>query len=213
MIPHQPPAGDVQAAIERVRGVIASRVLASDGEINEIHILADARHSARQIVRDVQTLCITQYGLHIDQQQISVALIHQPAPRKTFTRPEVRGIRMETQGRQVTIYVAVGLGDRVVEGKAESTETSANRPRVAASAALDACEKYLNGQCRFVLEDLTPFHLGEWSGYLAAVTMVTAAMEERLIGSALNKGDDVSAAVKAACSAVNRRIEEVELRE
>ena len=77
---------------------------------------------------------------------------------------------------------------------------------MAASAALNALQQYLGESCRFELDDLLPFHLGGWDGYLAGVLMVSAFGEEQLVGSALVKTDKMDAVIKAAFNAVNRRI-------
>lgn len=206
-----PSATEVQSAIERVRGIISCRVIDRNGEIAEIHILADTSRTAKQVVRDVESLCAAQFGLEIDHRKISVALINQPLRPRPVPRPEMRGVRVETEGRRVTVHVAIGTGDTVVEGKADNAGTSINRMRVAANAALDAYEKYVGGSCKFVLEDLVPFHLGGWNGFLAGVAMITSLGEERLVGSALVKGDEIEAAVKSACNAVNRRIGKIDL--
>jgi len=203
-----PTAREVQEAIERVRGVVASRVVAEDGVISEVHILAQTGRSAKQIVRDVESVCAAQFGITLDHRKVSVALIHQPesSERYPIRRPEIAGVRVETAGRKVEVHVTLGVGDASYEGSAEGTGGAVHRVKVAALAALNALERYLGHGCRFELDDLVPFHLGGWDGYLAGVVMVSAFGEEQLVGSALVKIDQMDAAIRAALDAVNRRI-------
>ena len=101
LIQKTPTAAEVQSAIERVRGVMASRVVAEDGAISEVHILAETSRSAKQIVRDVESLCAAQFGIELDHRKVSVALINQTqGDRRQIRRPEIRGVRVETEGRR-----------------------------------------------------------------------------------------------------------------
>lgn len=207
MAQQSPTAIAVQEALGRMRGVVASRVVAHDGDIAEVHILADAVRPAKQIVRDVESLCAAQFGIKIDHRKVSVAQIETPASEGIkVERPEIRGVRIETEGVHTSVHVALGVGDEIFEGEAAGTGGVATPYRLAASASLRALETYLRGSCRLILDDLIPFHLGEWEGFLAGVILLSTFGEERLVGSALVKKDKVDAAIKAACNAVNRRI-------
>ncbi|MBO2522091.1 MAG: hypothetical protein CW345_09905 [Firmicutes bacterium] len=203
-----PTAQEVQDAIGRVRGVVASRVVTKDGAISEVHVLAHTGRSAKQIVRDVESVCAAQFGITLDHRKVSVAVIHSPekAERPPLRRPVISGVRVETGGRRTRVHVTLGVGDAVYEGSAESIGGAAHRVKVAAAAALDALQRYVGDGCRFELDDLVPFHLGGWDGYLAGVVMVSAFGEEHLVGSALVKIDPLDAAIRAALDAVNRRI-------
>lgn len=207
LIHKSPTAAEVQAAIERVRGVTASRVVTEDGVISEVHVLAETGRSPKQIVRDVESVCQAQFGIALDHRKISVAQIHPPEEgRRPVRRPEIRGMRVETEGRRIQVHVLMGVGDEVYEGSAEGVGGVRQRYRVAASAALKALQRYLGESCRFELDDLVPFHLGGWDGFLAGVLMISAFGEEQLIGSALIKTDKMDTAIHAALNAVSRRI-------
>lgn len=198
----------MQEAIERVRGVVASRVVTEGGAISEIHILAQAGRTAKQIVRDVETVCAAQFGITLDHRKVSVAIIQSPAEgeRPPVRRPEVTSVRVETSERRTRVQVTLNVGGASYEGSAEGIGGAVHRLRVAASAALDALQRCLGNGCRFELADLVPFHLGGWDGYLAGVVMVSAFGVEELVGSALVKVDDMDAAIRAVLDAVNRRI-------
>lgn len=186
---------------------MATRVVGENGDISEVHILAQANRPAKQIVRDVESLVATQFGVKLDHRKVSVAQIEgpteEPAP---VARPEIRGVRIEVEGGRVQVHVALAQGGKVYEGSAEGLGASVNRYRLAATAALSALENYLNKSCRLVLDDLVPFHLGGWDGYLAGVVLISTFGEEHLVGCSLVKRDKIDAVIKAACNAVNRRI-------
>lgn len=198
---------EIQAAISKVRGIIANRVVFEGEGIAEVHVLAGTDRQAKQIVRDVESLCAAEFGIRIDHRKVSVALIDTPVEREQFQRPQIRGMRVETLGSRLEVHVALAVGQDIYEGMAEGI--AVNRNRLAAFAALNALEEYLRGSCHLVLEDLVPFHLGEWEGYLAGVVLLSSFAEEHLVGSALVKKDHLEAVVKATCNAVNRRIRTV----
>ena len=205
MAQETPTAEAVQSSIARMRGVMASRVVLQDGVISEVHILAEADRPAKQIVRDVESLCAAEFGIRIDHRKVSVALIEAPErPTKTRRRPVIRGVRIEREGGHFSVHVSLAVGDELCQGSAEGPNV--NQYRLAATATLRALEESLRGSCRLVLDDLVPFHLGSWNGYLVGVVMLSTFGEERLVGSALVKKDAVDAVIRAACDAVNRRI-------
>lgn len=202
-----PTASEVQSAIGKVRGVMATRVVGENGDISEVHILAQAGRPAKQIVRDVESLVAAQFGLKLDHRKVSVAQIETPSEEKApLPSPELRGVRIEVEGGRVKVHVTLAHGEKVYEGSAEGAGVSVNRYRLAAIAALSALENYLNNSCRLILDDLVPFHLGGWEGYLAGVVLVSTFGEEHLVGCSLVKKDKVDAVIKAACNAVDRRI-------
>lgn len=201
-----PTPSEVQAAIGRVRGVMATRVVGENGDISEVHILAQAGRPAKQIVRDVESLVAAQFGMKLDHRKVSVAQIEGPKEEAPLPRPEIRGVRIEAEGGRVRVHVTLAHGNQSYEGSAEGAGASVNRYRLAAAAALGALENYLNKSCRLVLDDLVPFHLGGWDGYLAGVVLISTFGEEHLVGCSLVKKDKMDAAIKAACNAVNRRI-------
>ena len=201
-----PTAQAIQAAIGQVKGIIANRVVLQGGHISEVHILAEAGRQPKQIVRDVESLCAAEFGIRIDHRRVSVVQIEAPGVKRETPRPRpvIHGVRVESEGTGVVVHVTLAVGEHRYKGEADGLNV--NRHRVAATATLRALEEYMRGSCRFVLDDLVPFHLGGWNGFLVGVVMISNFGEERLVGSALVKKDALDAVIRATCDAVNRRI-------
>jgi hypothetical protein len=70
---------EAESSLRLLRDVQAASILAEGGVIREIHILATAGRSAKQIVRDIETCLRTRFGLGIDHRVVSVAFTR-PAP-------------------------------------------------------------------------------------------------------------------------------------
>lgn len=209
--------GQIQEAIDRIRGVIGSRVVMAEqvsGQgsaapaIDEIHVLASINRPAKRVVRDVESVLLAQFGIRVDHKKISVAQIAaaggEISPRE---RARLEGLQLEVERGQLAMSVRVGIGSRQWTGTARGADAILARPRLAATAALRALEEALGGQGRLQLDDLVRFSLGGWSGLLAAVTLTDASGEEALVGGALQRRDELDAAVKAVLNAVNRRFD------
>jgi hypothetical protein len=67
---------DFEDAIKQIPGVrAASVVTTADAVPTEVHVLASPTKPAKQVVRDVQSLAMTQYDLEIDHRIVSVVQI------------------------------------------------------------------------------------------------------------------------------------------
>ena len=62
----------LQEKIGRIDGIEAARVVAVNGNIDEVHVLARKTKPAKQLVRDVQSLSQALFGLDIDRRVVSV---------------------------------------------------------------------------------------------------------------------------------------------
>ncbi|HVE92062.1 MAG TPA: hypothetical protein VNE62_07155, partial [Actinomycetota bacterium] len=64
---------DIQKELLGLPGVQAVRVVTSGrGRVTEVHIVANGAKSAKQIVRDVQTVAMAKYGIELDYRVVSV---------------------------------------------------------------------------------------------------------------------------------------------
>jgi hypothetical protein len=64
---------DLEEALQRIQGVTAVSVITlADGQPTEIHVLGSPERHAKQIVRDVQSLAMAQFGIELDHRIVSV---------------------------------------------------------------------------------------------------------------------------------------------
>jgi histidinol-phosphate/aromatic aminotransferase/cobyric acid decarboxylase-like protein len=62
----------LQEKIAKLEGVEAARVVAANGHIDEIHVLARRTKAPKQLVRDVQSLGQALFSISIDRRVVSV---------------------------------------------------------------------------------------------------------------------------------------------
>ncbi|MGE5554085.1 MAG: hypothetical protein ACM3XZ_09245 [Betaproteobacteria bacterium] len=201
---------DLQRALEQVKGVLSARlVLGEHGELEEVHVLAKKTRSARQIVRDVEAICATQFGEGVDRRRISVAQLEN-ADREddsSLIRLSPHSVQVNNVGFELEVKVELisDEGD-IYTGVATGAQSTANRLRLVAMAAVFAIEEYLGEVCNFVLDDVVSFEVSRFTGVLVGMTLVTPEGEEELIGSSLVRRDVGEAVVKAVLNAINRRL-------
>ncbi len=199
---------ECDSLIRQVKGVISSQIVkGKDGEISEIHILADASRSPKQVVRDIESAVLVQLGVELDHKKISVAQLQgrDEGPAPNF-RPRVEGVEFSTRGGRAEARVSLDFGGETYTGATQGANVMRNHLRLAASAALDAVESYLGGTAHFMLEDVQKVRFSGREIVLVCVSLLTPLGEEIFLGSALVQGDDRESAVKGTLDAINRRL-------
>ncbi len=203
-------AEQLEQAIKQIRGVISNRVVMDqDGRISEVHILASRHRNAKQIVRDVEAVCMAQFAMPVDHRRISVAQIEEEDAGQTsfLARLRLQSVTIGASGGLLEVRVALKSEDQIHEGKASGPISATNRMRLVAAATIDAVEDYLRGTCNFILDDVVPFEIGQFGGILVGLTLVTPFSEEGLVGSSIVRPDSgESAVVLAVLNAINRRV-------
>ncbi|ADG83607.1 hypothetical protein [Thermincola potens] len=199
-----------EALIRQMRDVVSAKVIKNDkGEIEEIHVLSGSSRNPKQIVRDIESAFMAQFGIAVDHKKISVAQIHDENNNGcagTEIRPKIVAVHLSTIDRRTEARVQLEIADSVIEGTASGPSSATNKLRVVAMATAAALEDYLAGICNFVVEDLTLVTLARHQAVVVSVALVTNLGEDRLIGTAYIKEDDREATVKATLSAVNRKL-------
>ena len=64
-----------QEMINKINGVISTKIIHEDNDIQEMHILANTLRSPKQIVRDIESILLTSFDYRIDRKVISIAQI------------------------------------------------------------------------------------------------------------------------------------------
>lgn len=203
-------AEQLEQAIRQIRGIISNRVVMDqEGRISEVHVLASRHRNAKQIVRDVEAVCMAQFALPVDHRRVSVAQIEEEnAGQASFlARLRLQSVTISSSGGILEVRVTLKSEDQVYEGKVSGPITATNRLRLVAAATINAVEDYLRGTCNFILDDVVPFEIGQFEGVLVGLTLVTPFSEEGLVGSSMLRPDSgESAVVLAVLNAINRRV-------
>jgi len=204
------PFADVEQMICQLEGVISARVIAdeeAEGQISEIHVLAELDRPAKEIVRDVESILVTQKGIRIDHKKISVARIKRgtgPAPE---TRIEFRGISVSANGLNCDVTVELMRDGEPVNATVSGPTSKRSQLRMIASATLGAVNNLLPLDYSLVLEDIDINSIGGEEVVIAIATLLTMRGEERrLVGCSLVGHDLQRAVAYAVLDAVNRSI-------
>ena len=190
---------------------IAARIkVDSQGEIEEVHILAGSGRAPKQIVRDIESLLIAQFDLQIDHKKVSVAQVEDDE-YGTFTmvestRPKLVGVTLRTVNGMAEVKVELLTGEKIIEGIAEGPFSAQNKLRLFVEATLQALSPLTLDKYLFVTEDVGITQLAKQQIALVSITSITTAGEQSLTGCALVRNDDREALVKATLDAVNRKL-------
>jgi hypothetical protein len=205
---------DVEAELCRLPDVVAARIVSGDGgRPVEVHVLAQTGKHAKQVVRDVQSVALASFGLELDRRIVSVVQLGPNgsdtpsalAPATT-PRPRVCSIETQTAGTRTSIRVALGLGDDEVIGFSEGTVAAGTRPRVVASATLDALRQLEPAADGLDVAAAEVARVGSDDVVIVTLVCVDPPHEQRLVGSAIVYQQLEDSTVRAVLDATNRRL-------
>jgi len=79
-----------------LEGVLSARVVTTPlGEVSEVHVLAQAGLSPKQVVRNVESALLAQLGLKVDHRKISVAQTADVKPIEALEKDTVRELVLQ----------------------------------------------------------------------------------------------------------------------
>ncbi|MDY6827619.1 MAG: hypothetical protein SVV67_10760 [Bacillota bacterium] len=201
-------ARKIENIISQIQGVVSGRLVCEDDKIVEIHVLADSSRSPKQVVRDIESAVLIKMGIELDHKQISVAQLEPGVapPPSNGVRLLLKSINYKTENSQASVTVAISSDDAQFSKTAIGQNNRQNRLRLTASATLLAIEQYLKVENILFVGDIQITTLYGCELVVVAVCLHLDNREEILLGTALNRGDDLESAVRASLDAINRRL-------
>ncbi|MHB8926528.1 MAG: hypothetical protein ACYC9Q_02535 [Bacillota bacterium] len=199
---------EYERLISQIRDVISARVIAdAQGNIEEIHVLAGSGRGPKQIVRDVESAFITQFGLGVDHKKISIAQVQdQGEVPLEQSRVKLGAVSFSATGSRADCHVQLELSGDVYEGSANGVNSAAGRLRLVALATVGAVEQYFKSTPMFSVDVVNPVQVGERRAVNVVLTLIAGAGEETFLGSSLVKDDEREAVARATLDAINRKI-------
>lgn len=210
----------VEQLLRSVEGVDSLKIVPDHhGAIDEIHVLSSSGLGAKQIVRNIESALLAQFGLQIDHRKISIAQIKEqdlprvaaalepePEPEPAAARRIIlRGFHVDRRaGERVLCSVQLGDEENSYEGQAQGPDYAKARLEVAAQAVLNALSKATSGASTFAIEGVSQIDL---FGRRLVITMVHASAGRATLSlpGIAEVTDSVEEAVVLAClSATNR---------
>lgn len=198
----------IEETINSLHNVISSKVVMEQGEIVEIHVLADNSRNAKQISRDIQSAVLTRFDVELDHKKISVAQIDFEHDFGKSDRPEINTIQYAVAGNEIEFTVELGLHGTTAVGSAKGSNTRRNGCRLLAKAAVACLHSMFNLENLFVIESVKEVVLAEKDVVIVGVSLVSKGRELFLVGSAVVRRDEQEAIVRAVLDAVNRKLVE-----
>jgi hypothetical protein len=194
------------------------------GGIEEIHVLSSSSLGPKQIVRNIESALLAEFGLQIDHRKISIARVRAPeitaapaaaaeqvqdaAPASVVTsdrRLVLGNVHIErAAGQKVTCRVDLAHDDSVFTGEAKGPDFEKARMEVAATAALVAAQQAAGDQVSLSLQGIDSVGAFGQSYVLAAVNGTVRRESQSLAGVVRVRDSVEEAAVLACLQAINR---------
>ena len=192
--------------INKINGVISTKIVHQDNDIQEMHILANTLRSPKQIVRDIESILLTSFDYRIDRKVISIAQI-ETDDSDPIKRIKFGGISLDVQANILECKVKLLYEEQEFFVTQVGIKTAANRKKIVAKATIDAVEKILGQAFIFDVQDVISTTNRDITFISVLVNMVINETEETMVGSAIVKNDINEAIAKATLAAINRRVQ------
>ena len=198
---------EFQGTIQKLAGVINANIISDESGMKEIHVLTDQSRHPKQISRDVQSVYAAKYGSVIDRKMISIAQIEVDLPTRSMTRILVDEVKYQIGSEsQAKVNVTLRHDNEIFKGIATGVHTKRNSKRLVIDATLKGLNELFGSTQDIVLEDFETVKLAGIEVYNVALCAINGVSEEIHVGSAIVRGDDKEALVRATLDALNRRI-------
>jgi len=203
----------LEDAIAQVKGVFACQVvLDGDRHVQEVHAIGTAQRSAKQIVRDIETLLRVRFGLPIDYRKISLVQLDDLNTKRMLSRLQLGAVAVDPTPDGYTVTIAVQQDKTEFRGTLSGGHTLAERLQLAAQATLSAVGQIVRRDGLLALCDARLFTLAGQEVVAVAVMAWFPTGNEQLVGlSIVRDADDLvgellAAAGRATLASLNRRL-------
>jgi hypothetical protein len=201
----------IEALIAQVRGVMAVRVVRDpQGQIDEIHVVGSPGRSAKQMVRDVESIIYARGGLRVDHRKISLVQVAETSIQSVEARVRLLDIVRAADEQGLKVGVALSMGEQRVQGVGRSRPNHDDPPELLAGyAAIHALNQLIGARGQLRLENLQRQAFGQLDVCLSHLSLVTDDGIEVLLGTSAVRDDEVATAVRAVLDAVNRPLQRI----
>ena len=128
----------IEALVCGLQGVLSSRAVLDDqGQIVELHVLADESRAPKQVVRDIETVLLLRLNHNIDHKKISVVQIAGGLD-EDVNRINLGGISYRLDKATAEVSVSLSLKDTAAEVAATGPNSQQNQTRLVAAATAGA---------------------------------------------------------------------------
>ncbi len=197
---------ELEETLCRLPAIDAVRIVNDRDRISEVHVLASPAKPAKQVVRDIQSLAMARFGIGIDRRAISVVQLSEENRGTEGDRPVITSIQEYPEGVSTSVKVTLTWNGEQYVGQSTGPAASSARLRIIGEATLRALEEVLGGTPPLALDSVAATNVGTQPVIVAQVVSMRGTEEDVAVGSALVRGDEAEAVVRAVLDALNRRI-------
>ncbi|MDP2725924.1 MAG: hypothetical protein Q8P59_00130 [Dehalococcoidia bacterium] len=195
----------LEQRLGQIRGVISARVVErDDGEIGEIHIMATSQRTAKQLVRDIESLILLHFGRKVDYRKISIVQL-EGRRVASLNRVRLKSVENEIAAESQRWSVILEYDRKDLIGRWEGV-TSVLEAEGAALATLGAVQELMGGNLALTLKEARVTQIEGGPVVIAAVILGLPPRQETLLGSSFVKDRVAEASARAVLSALNRRL-------
>jgi hypothetical protein len=188
----------------KIHGVLSCKIMTDeDGNMYEIHVLANQCRSPKQIARDIESALTASLGIHIEHRIISIAQIEHNIPDKMVPRIEISGVAIETLSGSTTIKITLSSEENTFTGEV-SASMQRGKYKATANACLSAVNSYIETENFFQLLEVQKEYIAGEDIWIVMLIANIDGNEKTLCGSAIVRTDDYYAICGAVLDAVNR---------
>ncbi len=140
-----------------LEGILSARLVTTPlGDVSEVHVLAQAGLSPKQLVRNIESALLAQLGLKIDHRKISIAQTAEVKPIEALEREALRDRVLQrtvlfenlsvAPGRRqhrILITVTMSYRGRTETAEEETSDTPRSRVEGAAKASVGVLDRLL----------------------------------------------------------------------
>lgn len=194
----------IEEQIEKLESIVSCKIIqGEDSSFHEIHIVSNKNRSAKQLVRDVQSLLIATYDIQIDHKMISIAEIMCDDVKKKYKRLKVLSVSYDNNGDKVCIKISLEKDGEIFSNASRGINLRRNIDRMLVDTTLRTIEQAFGYEETFVLEDIKTVNFNTTEAVVVIIGIYNT-IEQRFCGTSLVGQDDKKAVVKATLDAVNR---------
>lgn len=194
-----------QELISKIQGVTNAKVVFDGNELKEVHVISNALRSPKQVVRDIESILLAIYDYKIDRKIISIAQIDTGESRK-IGRIIYEGISLGVKDNYVQCEVKLTVDGEEYSSVQRAISTRMNKYRVISKATVAAVEQIIGQDSIFDVEDIITNNSKDIIFVTVIINMINNFTEDKLLGSAIVRGDINEAIAKATLDAINRKV-------
>lgn len=194
----------VENTVKKLESIVTCKIIeGQDSILSEIHVVSNGKRSAKQLVRDIQSLIIATYNIPVDHKTISIAEIPEYKLKANKNRIKIISVSHDNTGDRATIRIVLERNDEIFENSSRGINAGRNIDRMLVDTTLKTVEQACGYQETFVLEDIKSVNFST-ANSIVVIIGVYNGTEQRFCGSSLVGQDYKQSVVKATLDAINR---------